>query len=65
MRMGPEQVESRDVVVTMALIDYFKQIARRVYATSRDAGPLDGLADDLARFLELHRSEWSGKPQEP
>jgi hypothetical protein len=48
----------------MALIDYFKQMARRVYAAVRDADPLDGLAEDLARFLELQSSEWSGEPSE-
>jgi len=57
-----EQVEPRDVVAAMALIDYFKQMARRVYAAVRDADPLDGLAEDLARFLELRGSEWSGEP---
>jgi len=61
---APEQVEPRDVVAAMALIDYFKQMARRVYAAVRDADPLDGLAEDLARFLELRGSEWSGEPSE-
>jgi hypothetical protein len=61
---APEQVETRDVVVAMVFIDYFKQMARRVYAALRDANPLDGLADDLARFLELQGSEWSGEPSE-
>jgi hypothetical protein len=59
-----EQVETRDVVAAMVLIDYFKQMARRVYAALRDAKPLDGLAEDLARFLELQGSEWSGEPSE-
>jgi hypothetical protein len=61
---APEQVEPRDVVAAMALTDYFKQMARRVYAAVRDADPLDGLAEDLARFLELQGSEWSGEPAE-
>ena len=61
---APEQVETRDVVAAMVLIDYFKHMARRVYAAVRDANPLDGLAEDLARFLELQGSEWSGKPSE-
>src|SRR5215207_2390720 len=59
---APEQVEPRDVVAAMALIDYFKQMARRVYAAVRHADPLDGLADGLSRFLELRGSEWSGEP---
>ena len=46
------------------LIDYFKQMARRVYAALHNANPLDGLAEDLARFLELQGSEWSGEPSE-
>jgi putative DNA primase/helicase len=61
---APEQVEPRDVVAAMALIDYFKQMARRVHAALRDSDPLDGLAEDLARFLELQGSEWSGEPSE-
>jgi hypothetical protein len=61
---APERVETRDVVAAMVLIDYFKQMARRVYAAVRSANPLDGLAEDLARFLELQGSEWSGKPSE-
>ena len=61
---APEQVETRDVVGAMVLIDYFKHMARRVYAAVRDANPLDGLAEDLARFLELQGSEWSGEPSE-
>jgi hypothetical protein len=61
---APEQVETRDVVAVMVLIDYFKHMARRVYAAIRDANPLDGLAEDLARFLELQGSEWSGEPLE-
>jgi hypothetical protein len=61
---APEQVEPRDVVAAMALIDYFKQMARRVYAAVRDADPLDGLAEDLARFLELQGGKWSGEPSE-
>jgi hypothetical protein len=61
---APEQVETRDVVAAMVLIDYFKHMARRVYAAVRDANPLDGLAEDLARFLELQGSEWSGEPSE-
>ena len=61
---APEQVEPRDVVAAMVLIDYFKHMARRVYAAVRDANPLDGLAEDLARFLELQGSEWSGEPSE-
>jgi hypothetical protein len=28
---APEQVETRDVVAAMVLIDYFKHMARRVY----------------------------------
>lgn len=61
---APEQVGPRDVVAAMVLIDYFKEMARRVYAALRDANPLDGLAEDLARFLELQGSEWSGEPSE-
>jgi hypothetical protein len=61
---APERVEARDVVATAALIDYFKQTARRVYAALREADPLDGLAEDLARFLELRGGEWSGEPSE-
>jgi hypothetical protein len=61
---GPEQVEPRDAVAAMVLIDYFKQMARRVYAAVRNANPLDGLAEDLARFLELQGSEWHGEPSE-
>jgi hypothetical protein len=46
----------------MVLIDYFKQMSRRVYAAVRDTNPHDGLAENLARFLELQGSEWSGEP---
>jgi putative DNA primase/helicase len=60
----PEQVDSRDVVAAASLIDYFKGMARRVYGALRDANPLDGLAEDLARFLDLRGGEWSGEPSE-
>jgi hypothetical protein len=46
----------------MVLIDYFKQMARRVHAAVRSANPLDGLAEDLTRFLELEGSQWSCEP---
>jgi hypothetical protein len=59
---APEQVQPRDVVAAVVLIDYFKEMARRVYAALHN--PLDGLAEDLARFLELQGSEWSGEPSE-
>jgi hypothetical protein len=61
---APEQVEPRDVVAAVALIDYFKQMARRVYAAVRNANPFDGLAEDLARFLERQGGEWRGEPSE-
>ena len=61
---APERIEARDVVAAAALIGYFKQTARRVYAALREADPLDGLAEDLARFLELRGGEWSGEPSE-
>ncbi len=35
-----------------------------IYAALRDANPLEALAEDLARFLELPGSEWSGEPSE-
>jgi uncharacterized protein DUF3987 len=61
---SPERVEARDVVSALALIEYFKAMARRVYAAVRDANPLDGLAEDLAVFLEKHDGQWSGEPSE-
>jgi putative DNA primase/helicase len=61
---SPEQVEAQDVVAAVALTQYFKHMARRVYGAVRDANPLDGLAEDLARFLELQGGEYSGEPSE-
>jgi uncharacterized protein DUF3987 len=61
---APEQVEPQDVVAAMALIGYFKHMARRVYAAVRDSNPLDGLAEDLAELLERQGGEYSGEPSE-
>jgi hypothetical protein len=61
---APERIEPRDVVASVALLEYFRQMARRVYVTVREANPLDGLAEDLAVFLEEQRGEWSGEPSE-
>jgi putative DNA primase/helicase len=61
---APEQIEPRDVVAAMALTQYFKHMARRVYAAVRDSNPLDGLAEDLALFLERQGGEYGGEPSE-
>jgi putative DNA primase/helicase len=59
-----EQIEAQDVVKAMALIAYFKKMARRVYEVVREANPLDALAEDLSAFLLANGKTWRGQPEE-
>jgi len=59
-----ERIEAVDVVAAMALIGYFKRMARRVYKVIRDANRLDGLAEDLALLLQGQGGHWRGEPSE-
>jgi hypothetical protein len=61
---APERGESRDVLAAMALLDYFKNHARRVCAKLHGENPDERLAEDVARFLAVHNRCWKGHPAE-
>ncbi len=60
----PERVESRDVLAAGVLLDYFKDMARRVYVGLHGEDPRDKLAEDLKRFLNGRGGSWRGQPSE-
>jgi hypothetical protein len=60
----PENVESRDVLAAMVLLDYFKNQARRVYVGLYGEDPDDRLAADVAAFLRERDSYWKGSATE-
>jgi hypothetical protein len=61
---APERIEAEDVLRASVLLDYFKNHARRVYVGLYGADRIDGLAEDVARFLEERGGSWSGSPSE-
>jgi hypothetical protein len=60
----PERVETGDILRAVALVDYFKAHARRVYAAIYGQNPVDRLAEDLAAFLQRRGGSWRGQPAE-
>ena len=59
-----ERVEARDVLSALALLDYFKNHARRVHVGLYGEHPDDQLAEDTANFLRRHGGSWEGQPAE-
>ena len=60
----PERVETKDILAAVVLLDYFKDMARRVYVGLHGEDPLDKLAADLERFLKARGGSWHGQPSE-
>jgi hypothetical protein len=60
----PERVETKDIFSAFVLLDYFKDMARRVYVGLHGENPLDKLAEDLERFLNGRGGSWRGRPSE-
>jgi hypothetical protein len=61
---GDAQVEAEDVLKAAAILDYFKNHARRVYVGLHGESSIDRLAADVARFLDDRGGYWKGEPSE-
>jgi hypothetical protein len=59
-----EIVEEDDVLCAVGLVDYFKQMARRVYVGLYGEDTDDGLAEDVVKFLKDRGGSWEGQPHE-
>lgn len=59
-----ERVEPEDVLKAVALVDYFKGQARRVFGALREYEPHKRLLEDVERFVARHGGLWSGTPTE-
>jgi hypothetical protein len=55
-----ERVEVGDVLRAVALTDYFKEQARRVFGGLGGQDPRNGLMEDCARFVSEHGGSWKG-----
>jgi hypothetical protein len=60
----PERVEVGDVSRAVALIDYFKGQARRVFGALRGFDPAERLVEDVAKFVDAEGGSWSGTATE-
>ena len=63
-RQEPERVESRDVMCALAMLDYFKAQARKVYAGLFEPTADDLLKVDVAAFLREQANHWKGEASE-
>lgn len=61
---APERVEINDVLAALALMDYFKTQARRVYVGLYGENPMDRLAADVTELLKKQGGSWRGTPTE-
>lgn len=61
---APERIEDGDVLRAVALLDYFKNQARRVFGALREADPVMPLMRDVVAFLKPHGGVWVGEPSE-
>jgi putative DNA primase/helicase len=59
-----ERVEEKDVLATVALFDYFKNQARRVYVGLYGENPDDRLAEDLTKLLGELGGRFKDEPAE-
>ena len=59
-----ERVEAEDVLATVALFDYFKNQARRVYVGLYGENPDDRLAEDVTKFLQEIGGRFKDEPSE-
>jgi hypothetical protein len=55
-----ERVEVEDVLRAVALTDYFKEQARRVFGGLGGQDPRNRLIEDCARFVSEHGGSWKG-----
>jgi hypothetical protein len=60
----PERVEPEDVLKAVALLDYFKAQARRVFARLYGEDPRLRLIEDLAKFLQQRGGAFEGTATE-
>jgi hypothetical protein len=61
---APERVEAEDVLRALALIDYFKTQARRVFGALRGYDEKKRLLEDISRFVAKEGGLWIGTPTE-
>src|SRR5215208_4488665 len=59
-----ERVEAGDVLRAVALIDYFKEQARRVFGALGGQDPRNRLVEDCARFVSERGGSWKGTATE-
>jgi hypothetical protein len=59
-----ERIEPEDVLKAVALVDYFKGQARRVFGALREYEPHKRLLEDVERFVAEHGGLWTGTPTE-
>jgi hypothetical protein len=55
-----ERVEAGDVLRAVALTDYFKEQARRVFGALGGQDPRNRLMEDCARFVSERGGSWKG-----
>ena len=59
---APERVEEEDVLAAVALVDYFRGMARRVHVGLHGENPLDQLAADVTKFLKKRGGYYKDEP---
>ena len=59
-----ERAEVEDVIKAIALIDYFKGQARRVFGALHGFDEKKRLLEDVSAFVEQHGGLWTGTPTE-
>jgi uncharacterized protein DUF3987 len=59
-----ERIEADDVLRAVALLDYFKAQAQRVFGALREADARLPLLRDVAHLVKAHGGLWTGEPSE-
>jgi putative DNA primase/helicase len=59
-----ERVETDDILRALALVDYFKAQARRVFGALYGSDPKKRLLEDVSRFVAEHGGVWVGTATE-
>jgi hypothetical protein len=57
-----ERIEELDVLAAVVLVDYFREMARRVYVGLHGENPDYRLFEDVATFLKERGDSWEGQP---
>jgi putative DNA primase/helicase len=60
----PERIEEEDVLRAIMLSGYFKDMARKVFATLRGFDPKKRLLEHVAAFVSAHGGRWIGTATE-